>query len=1148
MPRFLPAALLLLWPSAAFAQQNAKIPDPDPEVERRSFQVAEGFEVSLYAADPLLNKPIQINFDAKGRLWVASSATYPQIKPGEAANDRIIVLEDTDRDGKADKTTVFADGLLIPTGLVPGDGGVYVANSTELVHLSASQPGGKADRRKVLLSGFGTEDTHHIIHTFRWGPDSRLYFNQSIYIHSHIETPHGVRRLNAGGIWRYEPGTSQLDVFARGWVNTWGHAFDRAGQSFVTDGAGGEGINYLVVGGYYLTSQGQHVARILQGLNPGSPKFCGLEIVSGRHLPPEWQGDLITSDFRGHRVCRFKLQDDGSSYASREQEPLIRSSHPAFRPIDAKMGPDGALYIADWYNPIIQHGEVDFRDPRRDKTHGRIWRVTAKNRPLAPWPKLEGASVAELLEALKAPEDFTRQMAKRVLVERGTASVKPELQKWVSALPSDADAARLEALWVSQGLNDTDSELLSKLQKSADFRTRAAAVRVLSQVAPGATGQFAAAVADDHPRVRLEAVRGLVGAKSASAAEIALRVLDKPMDRTLDYALWLTTRELEPQWMPEFRAGKLTFGGDPKKLAFALNAVGTADAVKPVLALIEGKTVPAANRHGLWMLLARVGGPDELVKVLNFADKVENVSPTQRVELVAAVEDAIRTRRVPKPRDEVNLFHLIDEISNGTNPESRAAARSACRILALWKEQNTRPGIESIAKRETPVATADRAAAMEAVALYGDPRAKTFLASLADTGKGDARRLAIVSLASLDLPAAAGKAAAFLPTAEAKDDLLEVYGAFLNRKGGAPVLAKALAAAKLPPDVAKLGLRAVRSAVGADGAALTDALTKAGDLTAARKEPTPDDIRARVADLAAIGDASRGEAIFRRREMQCFACHAVGGAGGRVGPDLSSIGASAPADYLVESLLLPSKAIKEGFHAERVVTADEKVRVGVVVREANGMLVLRDEKDQEIAVPTRDITERGKTTKSMMPEGLIDPLTRQEVADLARFLSELGKVGPYAANPARVVRRWEIIEGTPENMNLARRTRLAAAAEAGTPFAWTPMYSKVSGVLPASELPRLVVWNGNDPLAVARFQLDVTTAGKVGLRFNSVAGLQVFVNGRAAEPAAETVLDLPAGVQTVTVVIDRAKRADDLRVELTDVPGSPARAAVVGGK
>ena len=479
-------ASFALTNSVAFAQRDANVPDPDPELERKTFTVAPGFEVTLWAADPLLAKPIQMNFDPQGRLWVASSEIYPQIKPGEKANDKIIILEDTKGLGKADKTTVFADGLLIPTGLEPGDGGVYVANSTELVHLSASKPGGKADKRKVVLSGFGTEDTHHIIHTFRWGPDCRLYFNQSIYIHSHIETPFGVKRLNAGGIWRFNPDKTELDVFARGWVNAWGHAFDKYGQSLVTDGAGGEGINHAIPGGYFPQGIGPHGQRILHGLNPGSPKYCGLEVISGRHFPDDWQGDVITNDFRGHRVCRFKLQEDGSTYASREQSEVIKSNHPAFRPIDVKMGPDGALYIADWYNPIIQHGEVDFRDPRRDHTHGRIWRVTAKGRDLVKPPKLVDATIPELLDQLKAPEQWTRQQAKRVLKEHGAEKVLPELKKWEGKLAAGDEHARLEAAWVWSGFGYYPKQgqpvSFGEIGDSRDARVVAAAIRIAADV------------------------------------------------------------------------------------------------------------------------------------------------------------------------------------------------------------------------------------------------------------------------------------------------------------------------------------------------------------------------------------------------------------------------------------------------------------------------------------------------------------------------------------------------------------------------------------------------------------------------------------------------------------------------------------------
>src|SRR5437762_8457593 len=168
MTRYLVALAVASLPSVAFAQANAKVPDPDPELERKTFIVAPGFEVNLFAADPLLAKPIQMNFDPQGRLWVASSEIYPQIKPGEKANDKIIILEDTKGAGKADKTTVFADGLLIPTGLEPGDGGVYVAQSTELLHLRDTDGDGHADTRRTVLSGFGTADPHHNLHSLRW--------------------------------------------------------------------------------------------------------------------------------------------------------------------------------------------------------------------------------------------------------------------------------------------------------------------------------------------------------------------------------------------------------------------------------------------------------------------------------------------------------------------------------------------------------------------------------------------------------------------------------------------------------------------------------------------------------------------------------------------------------------------------------------------------------------------------------------------------------------------------------------------------------------------------------------------------------------------------------------------------------------------
>jgi glucose/arabinose dehydrogenase len=372
-----------------------------------AFEVAEGFEVTLYAKDNLLGKPVQMHWGYDGKLYVAVSASYPQLAPGEEPNDLIMGIIDSDGDGVADLSHVVADRLQIPTGLLMGDGGFYVAHGTELLHLRDINNDGFMDVRMPMLSAFGTEDTHHLLHSLQWGMDGQMYMNQSIYIHSHVETPTGIRRLNSGGVWAYRPATSELEVFLRGFCNPWGHIFDQYGQSFVTDGAGFQGVSWGVPGAMYFTYAGG--ARLLDSISPGAyPKFSGLEVIETPNFPADWQGDLITGDFRAHRIVRFKLEEDGAGYVTREMPDLLRTTDVSFRPIDVKIGPDGALYIADWANPIIQHGEVDFRDPRRDKSSGRIWRVTYKGGPVEFAPNYRFLPISQLFDRVHSPNERPR--------------------------------------------------------------------------------------------------------------------------------------------------------------------------------------------------------------------------------------------------------------------------------------------------------------------------------------------------------------------------------------------------------------------------------------------------------------------------------------------------------------------------------------------------------------------------------------------------------------------------------------------------------------------------------------------------------------------------------------------------------------------
>jgi len=1139
----LAASLAIALP--LYAQRDlAKIPNPDPELERKSFQVAKGFEVNLFAADPLLAKPIQMNFDAQGRLWVATSEVYPQIKPGQKANDKIIVLEDTRGVGKADKVRVFAQGLLIPTGVEPGDGGAYVADSTDLLHLRDTKGTGKADRRRVVLSGFGTEDTHHILHTFRWGPDGMLYFNQSTYIHSHIETPHGVRRLGGGGIWQFRPETMRLEVFTRGLINPWGHHFDRWGQSFATDGAGGEGINYMVPGAAYAWTPG--VARIIQGLNPGSPKYCGEEVLSGRHLPESWRGNILTNDFRGHRVCRFVLREDGSGYAAQEKAELIKTNHPAFRPVDIKMGPDGAIYIADWYNPIIQHGEVDFRDPRRDHTRGRIWRVTFKGRPLVKRPRLVAATTENLLAALKAPEDWTRHFGKRVLKERGAAKVVPALAKWVKGLDAkDAEYEHhlLEALWTYQSLDVVEPKLLATVTQARDHHARAAAVRVLSHWhdhVPNRLELLAARVADDHPQVRLEAVRALAQVPSARAAELAMQALDRPVDKFLDYALWQTARDLQPHWLPALHQGKVNFGGKVRRLIFALEAVGSASAVAPLVNLVKAGKIPKEQEENVLTLVAALGGPQELALVFNLVTARDSTPAGHRTRLLEALARAARQRGVRPAGD-------LSRVGTLLTSEDESLRSAAARIIGLWHMEALRGKLREFA-RAAKSSAEFRRAAIDGLARLGGKASRDTLVELAGGKQAfEVRMMAAIALAGVDLPAAARSAAELLTATPSGSDPSDVVTAFLQRKNGVKLLTDALANRKLSADVAKVGVRTVRLS-GQDAPDLLDALRKAGGLT----EPGPrvltaKEMRQLIADVKKLGDPARGEAVFRRKDQLCLKCHAISGAGGQVGPDLASIGASAQVDYLIESILQPNKAIKEGYHSLVVTTSSGRIINGIKVRETKTELILRDADDKEVGIPVKDIEEKNNGG-SLMPEGLADTLTRAELIDLVRFLSELGKIGPYAVRKERLVRRWQALEPTRSAYGLLYRTSFGSATGNDPALTWSSAYSNVSGTLPLDAVPRFKMNKERGTVGFIRYQLDVSTGGKVKLRLNSAAGLRLWVDKEPVEAQKEMVLDLASGVHTLTFAVDLGKRKKGMRCELNDVSGSKARVRIVGGK
>lgn len=1105
--------ILALGTLTAPAQHDLRdIPDPDPIQQAAAFNLPAGMEINLFAVDPMIAKPIQMNFDSQGRLWVVTSKIYPHIIPGADENDRVLILEDTNGDGTADQRTVFADDLHIPTAVMPADGGAYVANSHEILFLKDTDGDGQADERRVVLSGFGTEDTHHLVHTFEQGPDGMLYFMQSKYIHSHVETPYGIRRLMGGGIWQLRPETARAEILSQGLINPWGFVFDDYGQTFATDGAGGQGINYIFPRSVFTSTPG--ATRTLRGLNSGQPKLCGLEILSGAHVPENWQGVMVAPDFRGHRINAYRLTPKGSSYTSTRIDDFLSSTHRAFRPVDVKMGPDGAIYIADWYNPIIQHGEVDFRDERRDQTRGRIWRVTFQGQPLLARQDFRKASDESLLSHTLSPERQHREMARRELRNRRSPELITKLKTWTKDLTEDSQ--KLEALWNHQALNLTESDLLDSLTASKDPRYRAAALRVLSErhrEVPHADEILRRAIVDENAQVRLWAITCLAQRPSPESVPLALQVLAQPMDKTLDFALWSIVREHESSWVPPFEAGQPVFGGQISHLLFAIKALAKPLPLGPLFAEIEANTLTVAQRKDAFAAISQVGSPKDLSRLMTMVER----NPQILNHLITAME----IRKLAPADDQEQIIPLLK------GPHFQKAAR----LAGLWQLAPARDALLTLLHSEPT----KRRAAAEGLRLLGDAETIALFEKLSrDPTDPVLQTIATKELAYLSPERAATAAVEILSQNSNPQDSDELIERFLSNPQASTALANALEGKTLPPAVSNLGLQRAGTS-GNPPQDLIKAFRNAGNLQPMSQQLTQDEMARLVEAVHTNGDPHHGERIYRRTSLGCVACHAIGGVGSPIGPDLLSIGSSAPVDYLITSLLEPNDKIKEGYHTTLVTETNGNTHTGGLVSDGDDQVILRDFTGQEKAISKADIKTITISPISMMPAGLTAGLGEAEFVDLVRFLSELGKEGDFKVSPRPFIRNWKVLQPHPRTADLIRHYGPSVLAEEFDGYQWQDYVSKVNGELDPRELPKLAEGRSKR-WSVARFSIEASLEKAPILTINDTQSIHLFDNGKEIKlprsGPAQVPISLGEKPNRLTIAINSEQRTKPLLVEV----------------
>jgi len=504
--------------------------------------VPKGYEIELFASEetfPDLANPVQLSFDDKGRLWVATMPSYPHYKPGDAKpNDKLLILEDTNGDGKADQQTVFADGLHLPIGFELAAEGVYISQGNHLKLYKDVDGDDRADEVEMLLSGFDDHDTHHAISAFTVDPSGAIYMGEGVFLHTNVETPYGPVRATNGGFYRYTPQQHKLERTAQLSIpNPWGIAFDAWGQNFFCDTSGPD-VRWMMPGSikstYGISSpKSQNLIEEAHRVRPTS----GLEFVSSRHFPEEVQGDLLINNTIGFLGTKqHKFIGKGTGYESKHRQDLIVGTDPNFRPVDMEFAPDGSLYIVDWYNVLVGHMQHNARDPLRDHAHGRIYRVTYPSRPLVVPASIDGVSIAVLLDHLKLPEYRTRYRSRRALRGKDADLVSAALKVWVANLdPNDQayDHHLLEALWVSWGNNQIDLDLLDEVFHSENHRLRAAAVRVMRYMGvqiPRSEEWIIQASADPHGQVRLEAIVAASWLDEEVAQKVLSAVARLPLD------------------------------------------------------------------------------------------------------------------------------------------------------------------------------------------------------------------------------------------------------------------------------------------------------------------------------------------------------------------------------------------------------------------------------------------------------------------------------------------------------------------------------------------------------------------------------------------------------------------------------------------
>ncbi len=942
----------------------------------------DGFRADLWAAEPDILKPITMTFDERGRLYIAETMDYPnELRPPGQGRDRIKVCEDTDGDGRADKFTVFAEGLSIPTGLCAANGGLVVIEGGRTLFLRDADGDGRAEERRVLFSGWDMGDTHATASNIRYGHDNWIW---GVVGYSGFDGEVGGRRHRFGmGVYRFRPDGSEMEFVRSSNNNTWGLGLAEDGQVFGSTANGNAAWYMSIPNRYYEAVSGGSAARMdsiadSQAYYPIAGNIrqvdwhgkytagAGSALYTARSFPSEyWGGVSFVCEPTGHLIGQFRITADGAGYRAANERNFLASDDEWFAPIMAEVGPDGALWVLDWYNYIIQHNPVPtgfqngkgnaYETPLRDKTHGRIYRVTHSAGKPAPKVRLAGAGTEALVAALRSEVMETRLHAQRLLVERKAKDAVPALLALVadtSADPLGLNPGALHALWALEGLGEA-----AKVPTSALSHPSAAVRRAAVQVLPLASGAAPILAAnlfeDPDTQVRKAAFLAMTerGGNDAGAALVeAFQETSNLSDRHLREALtvaaafhhrvFLTYAMIQP--LPAAEGAEVLRTVARHQAASAKMGLATLLAASKAAKEVSEPVV--AGIAAGWPSDAKPEISDADLGALKAAAAA--LSDAGRVSLVQL---AVAWGRREAFRPEIlELSRRLRAAVADSSSSEAARVESARRLLTLDDSP------EAIAAVIAPIG------ALTSPGLANGLIGALSVSRVPEAGAGLVARWA-------DLSPAMRRAAA---------------GTLLRRREWSLALLDAIAKGEIPVgDLSRDTWNQLRRHPESAVAARAAEVEKSGgpkssaEMAALIARITPEATRE--------GDVTRGRAVY---EKNCSACHAFAGRGGRIGPDLTGIGARPKSEILPE-ILDPNRSVEANYRLWTVTKKDGESLAGRLDAETATSVEIVDTLGSKHVVLRKDVEKLESSGQSIMPGGF-EQLPVSELADLLTYLAK----------------------------------------------------------------------------------------------------------------------------------------------------------------